>query len=172
MLAEAEISGFQALFWQIKKETCTKLNNGRTRELVGTAYRTEDLPICLQFTPKGCNFLPVATDADGMKPESLRQVLSRWKPEDAKNPKSDIPRLLYTVPNGVNPTGTSLSVPRRKEIYQVSSCFEPDSLPLCSKQAHAAKEKALFQIAREYDFLILEDDPYYFLQFTDVSVSV
>ena len=59
------------------------------------------------------------TDAEGMRPDSLRKVLSRWKPEDAKKEKSDIPRVIYTIPNGVNPTGNSLSVPRRKEIYQV-----------------------------------------------------
>ena len=73
----------------------------------------------MQFVPKGCNLLPIETDEDGMKPESLRSVLSGWKPEDAKNPMSDIPRVVYTIPNGVNPTGTSLSTNRRKEIYQV-----------------------------------------------------
>ncbi len=72
-----------------------------------------------QFTPKGCTLLPVETDADGMIPDALRRVLSRWKPGDARDPGSDVPRLLYTIPNGVNPTGTSLTTDRRRQIYEV-----------------------------------------------------
>lgn len=47
------------------------------------------------------------------------------------------PRVLYTIPTGSNPAGVSLSEERRDELYDV---------------------------CREYDLLILEDDPYYFLQ--------
>ncbi|CAH1267494.1 AADAT [Branchiostoma lanceolatum] len=89
--------------------------------------------------PLGCNLLPVETDQLGMRPDALRDVLSRWKPEDCKNPQSDIPKVLYTIPNGGNPTGATMSLDRRQEIYE---------------------------IARNYDLMILEDDPYYFLQFT------
>lgn len=48
------------------------------------------------------------------------------------------PRVLYTVPTGSNPTGATLSEDRRDDLYN---------------------------ICREYDILILEDDPYYYLQF-------
>lgn len=48
------------------------------------------------------------------------------------------PKFLYTIPNGTNPTGASTSIERKKEIYEM---------------------------ARESDLLILEDDPYFFLQF-------
>jgi aromatic amino acid aminotransferase I / 2-aminoadipate transaminase len=47
------------------------------------------------------------------------------------------PRLLYTICTGQNPTGSSLSEERRRAIYQI-----------CQK----------------YDLLIIEDEPYYFLQ--------
>ena len=67
----------------------------------------------------GANILAVNTDNDGLIPEHLREVLSRWKPSDAKDPKSDIPRVLYTIPNGCNPTGSTLTTERRKQIYQV-----------------------------------------------------
>ncbi|KAK3814821.1 MAG: pyridoxal phosphate-dependent transferase [Linnemannia elongata] len=50
------------------------------------------------------------------------------------------PKMLYTVPVGGNPTGVSQTLERKKEIYQ---------------------------IAREHNLLILEDDPYYYLQFGD-----
>ena len=47
------------------------------------------------------------------------------------------PKFLYTICTGQNPTGSSLSAERRKQIYD---------------------------IACKYDFLIIEDEPYYFLQ--------
>merc|ERR1712213_14671 len=80
----------------------------------------------------------VESDTGGMIPQSLRAVLSQWgKGEEAEK---DRPKILYINPTGANPTGTLLSVERRKEIYQ-----------LCC----------------EYNLLLLEDDPYYFLQFGD-----
>ncbi|XP_057576243.1 kynurenine/alpha-aminoadipate aminotransferase, mitochondrial-like isoform X1 [Hippopotamus amphibius kiboko] len=88
--------------------------------------------------PLGCNIINVSSDEQGIIPDSLREILSKWKPEDSKNPKKNTPKFLYTVPNGNNPTGNSLTTNRKKEIYE---------------------------LAREYDFLIIEDDPYYFMQF-------
>uniref|UniRef100_A0A0B8RQC7 Kynurenine/alpha-aminoadipate aminotransferase, mitochondrial n=1 Tax=Philothamnus irregularis TaxID=1899461 RepID=A0A0B8RQC7_9SAUR len=88
--------------------------------------------------PLGCNIINVLSDQHGMIPKALKEVLSRWDPEDVKKLKNDTPKFLYTIPNGGNPTGASLTTERKKEIYQ---------------------------LARQYDFLIIEDDPYYFLQF-------
>lgn len=48
------------------------------------------------------------------------------------------PKVLYTVPIAGNPTGTSTTLERKQKIYD---------------------------IARKHDLIILEDDPYYFLQF-------
>ncbi|KAH7906539.1 pyridoxal phosphate-dependent transferase [Hygrophoropsis aurantiaca] len=48
------------------------------------------------------------------------------------------PKVLYTVPYGCNPTGMTASVSRRREVLA---------------------------LAREHNFLILEDDPYYYLYF-------
>jgi DNA-binding transcriptional MocR family regulator len=47
------------------------------------------------------------------------------------------PKVLYTIPTGSNPTGVTVSLERKKAIYK---------------------------ICQEYDILIMEDDPYYFLQ--------
>ncbi|ELK24903.1 PREDICTED: kynurenine/alpha-aminoadipate aminotransferase, mitochondrial isoform X1 [Myotis davidii] len=88
--------------------------------------------------PLGCNMINIASDEYGIIPDSLKEILSKWKPEDSKNPEKNTPKFLYTVPNGDNPTGKSLTSNRKKEIYE---------------------------LARKYDFLIIEDDPYYFLQF-------
>jgi len=89
--------------------------------------------------PLGCNIINVASDEYGIIPDSLKEVLSKWKPENSKNPKKNTPKFLYAVPNGNNPTGNSLTSNRKEEIYE---------------------------LARKYDFLIIEDDPYYFLQFS------
>lgn len=85
-------------------------------------------------------YLGVEADAGGMKPESLRSVLSPWNPQKAREATHGVPRFLYTNPNGCNPTGGITTTERRKEIYKIAS---------------------------EYNIIILEDDPYYFIQFRD-----
>ncbi|XP_076144990.1 kynurenine/alpha-aminoadipate aminotransferase, mitochondrial [Alosa pseudoharengus] len=88
--------------------------------------------------PLGCNIINVPSDQHGMIPEGLQDVLSRWDPADAHKPGSNVPRVLYTIPNGGNPTGASMTAERKQQVYD---------------------------LARKYDLLIIEDDPYYFLQF-------
>ncbi|XP_020792101.1 kynurenine/alpha-aminoadipate aminotransferase, mitochondrial isoform X2 [Boleophthalmus pectinirostris] len=88
--------------------------------------------------PLGCNLINVASDEHGMDPEALRLVLSRWSPSDVHKPNSSVPKVLYTIPNGGNPTGASMTEQRKRDVYQ---------------------------LAQQYDMLIIEDDPYYFLQF-------
>ncbi|KIM40662.1 hypothetical protein M413DRAFT_446079 [Hebeloma cylindrosporum] len=48
------------------------------------------------------------------------------------------PKVLYTVPYGCNPTGMTATLQRRKEVLQ---------------------------LAREHNFIILEDDPYFYLYY-------
>ena len=93
----------------------------------------------------GCNLLPVDSDSNGLIPEKLLEMLSPWKPADAGDPTSDIPKVLYCIPNGGNPTGSGLTLSRKQEIYK---------------------------IAQDYNLMILEDDPYYYIQFADVRLTV
>ncbi|KAE9406202.1 PLP-dependent transferase [Gymnopus androsaceus JB14] len=79
-----------------------------------------------------CKQIEVPTDANGIRSESLREILKNW-PRGKKKPK-----VLYTVPYGCNPTGMTVTLERRKEVLQ---------------------------LAREYNFIILEDDPYYYLYY-------
>jgi aromatic amino acid aminotransferase I len=51
---------------------------------------------------------------------------------------------LYTIPTGQNPSGTTLSNQRKEQIYK---------------------------IAQKYNFIIIEDDPYWFLQFETPLLS-
>ncbi|KAI3402376.1 ARO8 [Candida oxycetoniae] len=78
---------------------------------------------------QGVNTVPVAMDEYGIIPRALETLMAQWK--------GNKPKLLYTIPTGQNPTGSSLSGERRQEIYD---------------------------IACKYDFIIVEDEPYYFLQ--------
>jgi len=89
--------------------------------------------------PMGCHFVEVESDKNGLDPAKLAAILDTWPPNSGGKEK---PRVLYTVPNGGNPTGASMSAERREELYKV---------------------------AQRHDLLILEDDPYYFLQFAKLD---
>lgn len=54
-----------------------------------------------------------------MIPEALQEVLSRWDPSEVHEPGSTAPRILYTIPNGGNPTGASMTAERKRDVYKV-----------------------------------------------------
>ncbi|KAL4929688.1 putative aromatic amino acid aminotransferase [Aspergillus undulatus] len=86
--------------------------------------------------PRGLNIVPIAMDAEGMLPYGpggLDEVLENWDYRRGRRP-----HLMYTITIGQNPTGGTLAIERRKEIYAI-----------CQK----------------YDILIVEDDPYWNLQY-------
>lgn len=60
--------------------------------------------------------------------------------QTAQKDPTRMPKAMYIVPNACNPTGTTMDETRKKEIYSVAS---------------------------EYNIIILEDDPYYYLQYND-----
>ncbi|KAG7291297.1 hypothetical protein NEMBOFW57_001310 [Staphylotrichum longicolle] len=76
----------------------------------------------------------VCSGADGIDPSDLEQVLANW-PETRR-----LPKVLYTVPTGSNPTGRS-----------------------CTEMNKAR----ILRLAKRYNFMIFEDDAYYFLNFEE-----
>ncbi|XP_043266614.1 kynurenine/alpha-aminoadipate aminotransferase, mitochondrial-like isoform X2 [Venturia canescens] len=60
--------------------------------------------------------------------------------EDRIRSNKALPKLLYVNPTGANPTGTVLTYERKLRVYE---------------------------LAKQYDFIIIEDDPYYFLHLED-----
>ncbi len=76
-----------------------------------------------QLQPLGCNLINVASDHHGMIPADLRKLLARWDPADTQKPGSTAPRVLYTIPNGGNPTGASMTSERKQEVYEVSRVY-------------------------------------------------
>ncbi|KAK7205362.1 putative aromatic aminotransferase Aro8 [Myxozyma melibiosi] len=76
----------------------------------------------------------IDVDEEGMRVDLLADILDNWD-EEARGGKR--PHLMYMVPTGQNPTGATIGTERRKKIYA---------------------------LACKYDLVIIEDDPYYFLQ--------
>ncbi|MDX8035590.1 PLP-dependent aminotransferase family protein [Lentzea sp. BCCO 10_0856] len=62
------------------------------------------------FQMAGARIAPVAGDADGLDPDSLRSVVATHQPS-----------LLYLVPTFANPTGRTLSAARRAEVAALAA---------------------------------------------------
>ncbi|KAI9744354.1 MAG: hypothetical protein M1835_002777 [Candelina submexicana] len=92
--------------------------------------------------PRGLNIVPVGMDEEGMRASGKDGLEDVLVNWNMNRGKR--PHLLYTVTIGQNPTGGVLSVQRRKDIYA-----------LC----------------RKYDILIIEDDPYWYLQYPSAAAA-
>ncbi|KIJ57164.1 hypothetical protein M422DRAFT_57580 [Sphaerobolus stellatus SS14] len=84
--------------------------------------------------PAGVKIVGIKVDGQGMSAIDLERVLTTW---DEKERGAKRPHVMYTVPIGQNPTGATMGEERKLAIYDI-----------CVR----------------YDIIILEDDPYYFLQ--------
>ncbi|KAK4056974.1 hypothetical protein OIO90_001874 [Microbotryomycetes sp. JL221] len=87
------------------------------------------------WIPMGCKGAGIKMDQYGIRADDMRHVLETW---DQTHPGDKRPHVLYVVPVGSNPTGTTMSAARRQEIMAV---------------------------CEEFDVIICEDDPYCALQF-------
>jgi len=108
---------------------------------IGTTLLTEEYtyPVTMDI----CKILGISTvgvrcDEFGIVPDALRQTCV-----DLAN-KNSPAKALYTIPTGQNPTGTSMSMERKSEVYD---------------------------IAREFHLTIIEDDAYYYIQFPSSDCS-
>ncbi|TCO54353.1 PLP-dependent aminotransferase family protein [Actinocrispum wychmicini] len=77
----------------------------------------------------GARVLEVPVDEDGMRVEELPELVERFGP----------PRVIYTIPNFQNPSGTTLSLPRRR---------------------------LLLELAGRWGSVVIDDDPYGWLRFS------
>ncbi|KAI0340764.1 PLP-dependent transferase [Trametopsis cervina] len=84
--------------------------------------------------PYGILPVAIAMDSEGMDPVDLRKTLAGWDVAARGGPR---PHVMYTVPIGQNPSGAT---------------------------ARAGRKQAIYDICVEFDVIIVEDDPYYFLQ--------
>lgn len=84
--------------------------------------------------PLGLKVAGIPMDEQGLLPEAMDDILSNW---DVKARGARKPHVLYTIPTGQNPTGATQTADRRRAVYKV---------------------------AQKHDIIIVEDEPYYFLQ--------
>ncbi|KAL9053027.1 MAG: hypothetical protein Q9162_005015 [Coniocarpon cinnabarinum] len=85
--------------------------------------------------PYGIKCQGVPVDGQGLLPDALDQILTQWDP--LTHDGAPKPYILYTVPSGQNPTGATQGADRRK---------------------------ALYAVAQKHDLVVIEDEPYFFLQ--------
>lgn len=76
----------------------------------------------------GVELVSTPVDENGLDPDTLEKTLAKRRERGARMPK-----LLYTIPDFHNPTGTTLTKSRRERVVE---------------------------LAREYDFAVLEDGAY------------
>ncbi|KAL2822890.1 pyridoxal phosphate-dependent transferase [Aspergillus granulosus] len=119
-------------------------NTNAWAKVVGMLCEDDDFVLVEEYTypsaqalwiPLGIRAVPVPADMEGIRASDLRSLLANW---DEKGRGARRPRVIYLVGVGSNPTGITISRERRKEVYDV--CVE-------------------------FDIIIVEDDPYYFLQY-------
>jgi len=89
--------------------------------------------------PLNLNIVGIDIDQYGMIPSKLEETLANWD-----HSKNKFPRVVYLIPSGQNPSGSTMNEERKTALYKI-----------CSK----------------YNLIIFEDDPYYYLQFGDINAQ-
>ncbi|KAF4334534.1 aromatic amino acid aminotransferase I [Fusarium beomiforme] len=98
--------------------------------------------ILTQARPLGVNIVPVEIDEEGMIVEGPGGLREVLENWNPRNGR--LPHFLYTVTMGDNPTSGVVGIQRRKEVYALAS---------------------------KYDIIIVEDDPYWYLQFPSAAIK-
>jgi len=97
------------------------------------------------FKSYGTNFLAIEMDEEGLRTDLLRRELEALQRRAGRDYLREKLKFLYTVPDFQNPSGITMSLPRRRE---------------------------LLEIASEFDFLIVEDMPYRWLRFAGETLPM
>lgn len=92
--------------------------------------------------PHGIGIVPIGMDPEGIRAEGPGGLRDILEHWDSRT-QGRRPHILYTVTVGQNPTGGTLSIARRRAIYA-----------LCER----------------FDIIIIEDDPYWYLQYTTPTI--
>jgi len=67
--------------------------------------------------PIGCKLIGTDTDEYGIIPELLETRLSNWSLSEKP------PKVLYVIPTGQNPSGSTMTLDRKKRLYNLASKF-------------------------------------------------
>ncbi len=99
------------------------------------------------FRAYGARFLTVDVDRDGICTDLLRKRLNELKTNAGSGNEyyQNMPKFIYTIPDFQNPTGSVISLERRKE---------------------------LLKLAGEFDLIIVEDVPYRWLRYVGKEIPM
>ncbi|XP_065345612.1 kynurenine/alpha-aminoadipate aminotransferase, mitochondrial-like [Cloeon dipterum] len=147
---QTQVHGLDSTFWQKNSLLVSTGSQDALCKALEMSLSEGD-PILVQepiypgtsaiIRPLNANMVPIGQDEHGIVPSALRSALSNYgSSEKVSAMKKDVPKLLYLNSTGANPTGATIPTERKKEIYD---------------------------IACEFNLVILEDDPYYFLHFEE-----
>ncbi len=98
-----------------------------------------------------------ATSAAHSLASSLQRLL-RLRAENGEAAQP-FPKMLYTVPIGQNPTGFCTPEARKRDT--VAPCAAR-LVVFCTPEA---RKRDIYEICREFDLVLVEDDPYIYLQY-------
>lgn len=93
-------------------DTCIRMLLNRGDTMLIEEFTFPSVLECAR--PQGVHPVAVKLDAEGVVPEALDHQLSTWDETTHRRP-----RVIYTIPTGQNPTGSTASVERRKAVYEV-----------------------------------------------------
>ncbi|KAH3683473.1 hypothetical protein WICPIJ_005557 [Wickerhamomyces pijperi] len=144
----AEVNPPKYKDWDV---TCTNGTGDSFNKVFGVIVNPGDvvlmeaytyLPVCNYITNHGGITVPVvmnhtSQENPGIDVDSLTELLENW---ETHHPQLRRPKALYTIPTGQNPTGLTISQFNRAAIYN---------------------------LAKLHNFLIVEDDPYGYIQLND-----
>lgn len=86
---------------------------------------------------------PLNFEQKGLDVDAISELLQNWKTSKYGHLRK--PKALYTIPTGQNPTGLSITNENRAKLYE---------------------------LAKLHDFIIIEDDPYGYIQLGDYTDGV
>lgn len=69
------------------------------------------------LNPLGANMIPIETDSDGMDTDDLEIKIKNYKE------KCNL-KVIMTVANGGNPTGSTLSLERRHKLLHIAEKYD------------------------------------------------
>lgn len=67
------------------------------------------------FVPLGAKALPIPVDGEGIRPDVLEEKLASWDENRGRRP-----RIMYLIPVGQNPLGSTMGQERRQAIYDIA----------------------------------------------------
>ncbi|WVR05212.1 hypothetical protein IAU60_002224 [Kwoniella sp. DSM 27419] len=90
------------------------------------------------FLAYECERVAIKMDAEGILPDHLETTLRDW---DVEKRGKRRPRIMYTIPTGQNPTGATMKLDRKKEVYKICQKYGAERSIVEQRQIDAELEE-------------------------------